>query len=1274
MNNHRLCSRFFTAVCAWVFLVSAQFLHADWRQNFDSLKNGASILDSEGWSGYRGLKGGLPATTIADGKLTISRAEGFRADNYGLFADLPESYADGVVWVQARLKQPATWIAPLFIDAYGPESGQVLARTSAVPHENAETKSKILRWRVSWVKYYWRRYIESDLQTNSWQTVTMRLDLDAKTYAAWLDDMPLGEDLPLNSGAPFTRLRISVCGSPESPAWVDDLYVGRETPDGAQAPRFFPETEDDLVFRFAAIGDPRLGHGGYETDVERFKMAVGQVNRSGAEFSLILGNKAKESKNAEAYQELAGLAEGLQAPHYYIRGNQDDLGLFQQYLHEKSEYAFVHKGVRFVMLDTLGNYEGLNDQQLEFAEEEFSAATKAGEDIILSLHVTPWQTHAKARVEENLIGLGRDRLRALMKQHHVALCLSAGFHTATWGAREEGTQYLVLPGTSVARGGTVGWSVIDVYPDRIVTHHKPLFFGYEEEGVEGYHTSENWVSYEAVRKTYPYVVQGPKTIPRRNQGQLAKAKPKKPPVDLKAASAKIDDLIAKNLKKHGIAPNALTSDDEFLRRAYLTIGGRIPTLAEGRAFHESGEKDKRGQLIDELLHSEAYVSHYYNYWADLLRINGGLGKGRPASEDAYQLWVKQALRDNMPYDEFVHSLITASEPWWENGAVGYFIRDRGMPLDAMSNTVRTFLGTRIECAQCHDHPFDKWTQMDFYKMSAFTFGIDSALPISHRENYRYFFEWTRELQAKEYDDATGNVKFPQIKSEAHLASFIKGANYPKALRRLGMNEEEFRATAQRGIKSWEAGTVRYWRYRPVLDGLYKMVLYTAAAEVKKDLKLPHDYQYSDAKPFDVIQPEPMFGPEVDMEYGDSRIGVFANWLTSEENPAFTRVIVNRLWKEAFGYGIFEPVDELMDNTQVSNPELLAYLQKLMIDLDYDMKGFLRVVFSTQSWQRAVQVEPVTPGSLYHFPGPVMRRMSAEQVWDSVVGLTIAEADQVRPRLTGQLGRLEFQRNILSHLESFSHDEFIAKMKRLAVAFEENDAKREKYREQRFAARKAGDLATYAKLGVDDYRARRMRGHILWDIGFGYEGAIEAEKARKTPTKASQSVKVEFPPEMGFRERPVPPRPPQARDQNAAEYKAEVRAPHVRYVTLSRYLARASELSSPAPRGHFLRDFGQSDREEIENAADGASIPQALNLLNGELFEGLANRFSVLGQEVHGAPTNAEKIQLIFQGMLTREPSSMESRIAAEEFERFGPQAGDGLIWALLNSQQFLFVR
>ena len=166
---------------------------------------------------------------------------------------------------------------------------------------------------------------------------------------------------------------------------------------------------------------------------------------------------------------------------------------------------------------------------------------------------------------------------------------------------------------------------------------------------------------------------------------------------------------------------------KLLRRAYLKIIGRIPTLDEAQEFLSQRDRKARGQLIDKLLASEGYNKNWYIYWADILRAKTRVGN---MGMDGYPFvrYLKDSIAANKPYDIWVKEMLSSTGPMWErgNGAVGYFYRDQGMDLDNMANTVRVFLGTSLECAQCHDHPFDRWTQKQFYEMAAFTHGVGNV--------------------------------------------------------------------------------------------------------------------------------------------------------------------------------------------------------------------------------------------------------------------------------------------------------------------------------------------------------------------------------------------------------------------------------------------------------------------------------------------------------------------------------------------------------------------
>ncbi len=182
----------------------------------------------------------------------------------------------------------------------------------------------------------------------------------------------------------------------------------------------------------------------------------------------------------------------------------------------------------------------------------------------------------------------------------------------------------------------------------------------------------------------------------------------------------IDDLVYEKLQSLGIEPSPLVSDHVFLRRASLDLIGRLPTVEEARVFldlnNQASEADKRANLIDRLLESPEYADHWAGYWADLLRPNP-YRVGIKAVLN-YDNWIRQQFRDNVPYDSFVRDLVTAKGSTWQNGAATLF-RDRRSPDEMGTLISQLFLGIRLDCAKCHHHPFERWSQQDFYQFSAY---------------------------------------------------------------------------------------------------------------------------------------------------------------------------------------------------------------------------------------------------------------------------------------------------------------------------------------------------------------------------------------------------------------------------------------------------------------------------------------------------------------------------------------------------------------------------
>jgi tetratricopeptide (TPR) repeat protein len=586
--------------------------------------------------------------------------------------------------------------------------------------------------------------------------------------------------------------------------------------------------------------------------------------------------------------------------------------------------------------------------------------------------------------------------------------------------------------------------------------------------------------------------------------------PEKRATMLKSAK-EIDRLIAANYEKVAVKPNARTTDEQFLRRIYLDVTGTIPTYNQTRKFLTSSDPNKRTLLIDELLSSDGYASHSFNYWADILRYTDNLNgtvRGEP-----YRQWIKQSLAESKPWDKMVHEMMTAEGLIWKNPATGYMQRDASMPLDNMNNTVRIFLGTRIGCAQCHDHPFDRWTQKEFYQMAAFTYG---TLTSTNGGDKRYW---------ESNPDDRLQTEYAMIEQE----------------------EEDRRNN----------------NYR--FDRLISINMMMVNDQVDRKITLPKDYQYDNAKAGDVVEPKSLFGASAEIKKGETPRQAFARWLTAKENPRFALTIANRLWKQAFGIGQIEPVDDMMDTTVAENPELMVFLEAEMKRLNFDMKEYLRVLYNTETYQRQVSVEEVNPGETYHFSGPVLRRMTAEQVWDSF--LTLAVPDDYR--------------------------EMPATLRTDVIGVD-------------LTSVKAPDLLAADSMGnqVDGSVGKWQQKHI-------YKGVL---------------------------------------------------------------LARASELPSPVPASHFLRMFGQSDRELISASSTMGSVPQVLFMFNGPISHMLLESNSTIYNTVMKKKSINDGIRSIFLTILNREPDTEELALAVKEVNDNGAPGYGNVIWSLVNTREFLFIQ
>jgi hypothetical protein len=432
-----------------------------------------------------------------------------------------------------------------------------------------------------------------------------------------------------------------------------------------------------------------------------------------------------------------------------------------------------------------------------------------------------------------------------------------------------------------------------------------------------------------------------------------------------AAKTKVDELVLDKLKKVGIVPADVCTDHEFLRRASLDITGQLPSSDEVRAFLADKSPNKRAAKVDELLERPGYAAWWTTKLNDILgnSENKLRNNTHPTAPDHWYRWVHRRVSENVPYDDIVEGILLATGRSSEGQTfeeyckemTGYVRKDNPtdfteretMPYYWMRQNMRTanekalsvsyaFLGVRLQCAECHKHPFDQWSQQDFQQFTAFFNRVISG-PSRDREAYAKLLAEAK-IDPKDYDN--GN-KLRQVLEQAAVQGkvvpfnelFINAGNG----QRRG-NKDKGKAVAGR-----------------------------------------------------VITPKVLGGEEVVEQYDDPRAPIM-DWLRQKDNPYFARSFVNRVWAHYFNVGIVEPADDMNLANAPSNKELLDYLSDAFIENGYDMKWLMREIVNSDTYQRSWQTNSTNEYDLRNFSHAVMRRLPAEVVFDAVVSATAGKEE------------------------------------------------------------------------------------------------------------------------------------------------------------------------------------------------------------------------------------------------------------------------------------------
>ena len=344
----------------------------------------------------------------------------------------------------------------------------------------------------------------------------------------------------------------------------------------------------------------------------------------------------------------------------------------------------------------------------------------------------------------------------------------------------------------------------------------------------------------------------------------------------------IDTIVFAKQAELGFPPSDLCSDEIFIRRLFLDVIGTLPTAKEVREFLVSQKPDKRRMLIDYVLERPEFADYCALKWCDLLRVKSEFPSNLwPNAVQAYQYWVRDAFRHNMPYDQFARALLTSSGSNFRDPPVNFYrpFQER-TPRNFLDTVALIFMGVRLENSG--------WTKEQMLGMDAFFAKV----------SFKKTAEWKEEIVYSDPD------------------------------------------------KKW---------LNPVTN--------------------------------EPILPTPLGGNPLKLDpFADPRVA-FADWLTAPDNPWFSREIVNRIWFWLLGQGIIHEVDDIRPDNPPWSPELLAYLQKELVENQYDLKHIYRLILNSSTYQLSSIPTSENSGDTAGFSHYRVRRLDAEVLIDAINQIT-----------------------------------------------------------------------------------------------------------------------------------------------------------------------------------------------------------------------------------------------------------------------------------------------
>ena len=457
-------------------------------------------------------------------------------------------------------------------------------------------------------------------------------------------------------------------------------------------------------------------------------------------------------------------------------------------------------------------------------------------------------------------------------------------------------------------------------------------------------------------------------------------------------AAEIDQLILTELSAAEVEPAPLAGDEDFLRRVTFDIAGTLPGPRDVTLFGINPDSAKRAKAIEKLLGGDLYAETWARYWRDVI-FSKATNMRAPFVNNAFTRWMTESLKNNEGWDDIARSMITANGDVRENGETAMLFVQEGSPEDIAGEVSRIFLGIQMQCANCHDHPWDRWKRDQFHELAAF-FPRVTVRPV--REEQRL-------------------VTY-------EIASFTQGNSPRDRFRQLKENLDRlfFGLDRNRDGKITKAEAGRNQGFARVFDRLVDVGDKNKDGGLTKaefrDLPVPpanqpgrgstEHYMADLSNPSSVgTQIDPKFfvtGLSTKTGLADlERRELLATYITSTRNEWFSRAIVNRMWAEMTSEGFYMPIDDIGPDRSASFPEVLDLLAAQFIRNGYDLQWLMKTIALTKTYQREIRPADQS-GQVVPFASATPTRLRGDQLYSAIVTALGGNQGQRPQQLNGAM--------------------------------------------------------------------------------------------------------------------------------------------------------------------------------------------------------------------------------------------------------------------------------